>query len=165
MDILSHGLWGATILRNRKVVWWAFLSGMAPDILGSGGAFIYLLTIGKFWGTGTWQLLPPWAKELYHFHHSLLAALIYFLLLRCISRRHGILILPYLLHILMDAFTHATDGGGRLLYPLHTSLGISGLNWWEHWWIMALNIAGLAVVNGFFWLRGKQSISSEHIIR
>lgn len=156
MDILSHGLWGVTILRDRKTMWWAFLSGMAPDLLGSGGAFIYLLTIGEFWGTGTWQLLPPWAKELYRFHHSLLAVLVYFLAFYFISIRYSILILPYLLHVLMDTLVHANDMSNRLFYPLEPSIGIYGLNWWEHWWIVALNVAGLLAINLFLWFRRRK---------
>ena len=147
MDILSHGLWGATIIRQRKLVWWGFLSGMMPDILGSGGAFMYLLSIGEFWGTGTWQLLPAWAKELYHFHHSLLSVALYFLVLTLFLREYHALILPYLLHVVMDAFVHANDSIDRLLYPVALNVGIHGLNWWEHWWIVALNGASLIIIN------------------
>lgn len=153
MDILSHGLWGATILRERKVVWWAFLAGIAPDVLGSGSAFVYLLTIGKFWGTGMWRLLPGWTKELYHFHHSLLGVLVYFMALSLFLRNYRLLILPYALHVLMDAFTHSNDSLDRLFYPLEAGANIHGLNWWEHWWIMALNGASLIIINAVLILR------------
>ena len=156
MDILSHGLWGATLLRKRELVWWAFLAGVAPDILGSGGAFVYLLSVGKLWGTGTWQLLPVWAKELYHFHHSLLSVLVYFFILTVVLRKYRLLILPYLLHILMDAVVHANDMVDRLFYPGEFGTNLGGLNWWEHWWIMALNVSGLILLNFFLWFRSNK---------
>lgn len=157
MDILSHGLWGATILRERRFVWWAFLSGMAPDLLGSGGAFVYLLSIGEFWGTGTWQLLPKWAREVYHFHHGVLGAALYFYILSIFVRSFRLLILPYFLHVLMDALVHTNDSIDRLLYPIALNTGIHGLNWWEHWWIMALSVGGLVFVNVFLWLRKRDT--------
>lgn len=161
MDILSHGLWGATILRQRRLVWWALLAGMAPDILGSGSAFVYLLTVGKFWGTDTWQYLPQWTRELYHVHHSLLSVVLYWLILLAFLRRYDILIIPYLFHVLLDGFTHDTNILNRFLYPLAVEAGMHGLNWWEHWWIMALNAAGLAAVNLLFVVRRRrQSVAS-----
>jgi hypothetical protein len=153
VDIFSHGLWGATILRKRKLAWWAFLVGMAPDLLGSGAAFIYLLTIGRFWGTDTWQYLPDWTKGMYHFHHSLLALLLYFVALYLISIRYSILLLPYAFHILLDAFTHENNIFNRLFYPGVYEMNLRGLNWWEHWWIMALNVSALVGINAFFFLR------------
>lgn len=153
MDILSHGLWGATIVRKRKLVWWALLAGMAPDILGSAAAFVYLLTIGKFWGTASWQYLPQWTKDLYLFNHSLLAVLIYWIVLFVFAREYDILILPYIFHVLLDVFTHDTIMLNRLFYPAVFQSGMQGLNWWQHWWIMGLNIAGLALINGFLFIR------------
>ena len=150
MDIISHGLWGATLVRKRNLFWWTFLAGMAPDILGSGPAFLYLLTIGKFWGTETWQLLPQWTRESYHFHHSILSVIIYYIILIIFLRRYSILIIPYLFHVVLDAFVHSTDMTNRLFYPLEPNAGIWGLNWWEHWWIVALNVGGLIVVNTIF---------------
>ena len=153
MDILSHGLWGATIVRRRKFVWWAILAGMAPDILGSGPAFVYLLTIGKFWGTGTWQYLPQWTKDCYLFHHSLVAVLIYWAVLFVFAREYDILILPYLFHVFLDVFTHDTIMVNRLFYPNHVESGVQGLNWWEHSWIMLLNAAALILINAFLIIR------------
>lgn len=162
MDILSHGLWGATVLRpfrkgedKRKFLLWAMLAGMAPDILGSGAAFIYLLMIGEFWGEGTWQFLPQWTRELYHFHHSLLSVVVYWAILFIVVREYDILILPYLFHVLLDGVTHDTNLLNRLFYPAVFDYGIHGLNWWEHWWIMGLNVVGLLLVNAFFFLRKK----------
>src|SRR5712692_3868376 len=160
MDILSHGLWGATIVRRRKLVWWAFLSGMLPDVLGGGVGFVYLLSVGEFWGRGTWQLLPDWAKASYAFHHSLLGAGLYFLLLLLFLPDYRILILPYLLHIIMDTFVHANDMIGRLLYPLSVNSGLHGLNWWEHWWILALNIFFLVSINVILFFRRWRNASN-----
>ena len=159
MDVLSHGLWGATILRDRKLIWWAFLSGMLPDLLGSGSGFIYLLTIGEFWGRNTWQLLPDWSRELYRLHHSLLSVAVYFVLLTIFLRNYPMLILPYLLHVLMDVPVHATDMMNRLFYPLVVDSGVYGLNWWEHWWIEAANFCALVIINLVLFLRRRKRLS------
>lgn len=147
MDILTHGLWGATILRRRKGVWWAFLAGTVPDLLGSTPAFIYLLTMGKFWGTDTWQYLPQWTREVYHFHHSFLSVVLYGVVVSVAARGYVVLLIPYAFHVLLDGFTHSTDIVNRLLYPTVFDVCIHGLNWWEHGWIVAVNVAALLLIN------------------
>ena len=151
MDILSHALWGATVIRTRPLLYWAFLTGAAPDILGSGPGFLYLLSVRhRMWSVGTWPLLLPWMQDNYHLWHSLVGSAFFFIFLLFFSQRFWILILPYLLHIFMDVLTHRGNGWQRMLFPFKfTAVStISGINWWESWWVWPLNLGLLVAVNG-----------------
>ncbi len=150
MDIISHALWGATVVRKKPLLWWAALTGAAPDLLSNGIAFLYLLFAhGRLWSTTTWPLLPPTLKSLYSLTHSLIGLAIVAGLFLLFERRYFVLVLPYALHLAMDLMSHRGDFLYRLLYPLveYDANRITGLNWWEHWWLWASNLALLVVVN------------------
>ena len=158
MDLLSHALWGATIVRRKQFVWWAALFGALPDILGSGPGFLYLLFArGIIWGTNTWQAMPEWTRDAYHLSHSLLGVAIIAVLLLCIGRRWLLLLIPFSFHIVLDLFTHVTDPLARLLFPFVAwdAARVIGVNWWESEWIIAANVATLILVNAFLWRRGR----------
>jgi len=151
MDIFSHALWGATIVRTKTLVFGALLAGAAPDLLGSGPGFLYLLLAHhRIWSTTTWILLPGWMVGNYHLWHSLLGAGIFFMLLLFLAERFWILILPFLLHIFVDLFTHQGYIWYRLFFPFvrYDINRISGINWWEHRWIWVTNFGLLILING-----------------
>ncbi|MDO8469519.1 MAG: hypothetical protein Q7S84_00675 [bacterium] len=168
MDLLSHALWGATIVRKRHLVWWAALFGALPDLVGSAPGFLYLLFArGILWGTDTWQLMPAWTHDAYHLSHSLLGIAVVAVTLACVGKWHArttdtvrsggwlILILPFSFHIVLDLFTHVTDPLARLLFPFVAwdAAHVIGVNWWESGWIIATNIATLILMNAFLWRR------------
>ncbi|MFA4937449.1 MAG: hypothetical protein WC575_04175 [Patescibacteria group bacterium] len=161
MDIFSHALWGATIIRKKPLIWWAALVGALPDLLGSGPGFFYLLIIrNQFWGANIWQLLPTWAIVDYHFWHSLVSVLILLIILWLLGRRWLVLIFPYLLHLLIDLFTHQGDALYRLFYPLlsYSSERSGGINWWDVSWIWWINVGLLLIINFVLWFRKKINI-------
>ncbi|MDI6821243.1 MAG: hypothetical protein QMD65_03700 [Patescibacteria group bacterium] len=155
MDIVSHALWGVTVIRKKPLVWWALIFGILPDILSTGlGGIFLLFRYGSFWPENGWSLLPEWIKILYHINHSLLGVLIMFAILTVISRKILLLIIPYVLHIVIDLFTHEGDIIYRLFMPLinYNPNRVLGLNWWEHSWIWWLNIILLISANLIIWL-------------
>ncbi|MBI5732973.1 hypothetical protein HY967_03370 [Candidatus Jorgensenbacteria bacterium] len=161
MDIISHALWGGTVIRKKPLAWLALLTGAAPDILGSGPAFVYLIVAhGKFWSSETWMLLPQILKDNYHFWHTILAAMLVGVFLLFWGKRFMIFIIPYLLHIVMDLFTHQTDMLSRLFSPFvqYNINRVSGLDWWEHPWISWTNLGLLVSVNMVLWYRAKRKI-------
>ncbi|MFH1866504.1 MAG: hypothetical protein ABIJ81_00235 [Patescibacteria group bacterium] len=160
MDIFSHALWGATIIRKRSMIWWAALAGALPDILGSGPGAIYLLIIHqRFWGVNIWQLLPDWATANYHLWHGLVGVLIILLILWLIGRYWLILIFPYLLHVTIDLFTHQGDILHRLFYPIlpYSIERQVGINWWEVGWVWLVNFGLLLLINIIFLFRRKKA--------
>ena len=154
MDVLSHALWGATIIRKKPLVWYAALFGALPDILGSGPGFLYLLVVrGIIWGTDTWQLMPEWTHDAYHLSHSLLGIAIVAIALACVGRRKLVLLVTYAFHVAIDLATHVTDPLARLLFPFvpWDAAHVIGMNWWESWWIIAANAGALLAVNMLLW--------------
>jgi hypothetical protein len=68
MDVLSHGLWGTALfgLRSQQEWRWAFLLGMAPDVIAFG-PFVVAQMLGK----ASWPDFPPYVYEAYNFTHSI----------------------------------------------------------------------------------------------
>lgn len=80
MDFLAHGLWGgATFGRNGKSSWrWAFVWGMAPDMVAFGPAIIAGLMTGNYFDWASYPLdgtprssISAWSYHAYHVTHSL----------------------------------------------------------------------------------------------
>lgn len=166
MDIVSHALWGTTIVRRKPLVWWAAFFGALPDLLGSAPGFFYLLFAqGVLWGTDTWQFMPQWTRDAYHLSHSILGIAIVALVLWALGRHPArlnsangprewlVLTLPFSFHIFLDVFTHVTDPLARLFFPFVSwnAARVIGVNWWESWWIMGANAAALVLVNAVLW--------------
>jgi hypothetical protein len=150
MDIFSHALWGLTVVRKKELIWWTVLFGILPDIASTGIGFCYyLLKKGFSFPDHWWIFLPDWSKKLYFFFHSFFGLISIFFLLLIFKRRHLILTLPYLLHILFDLFSHKSDPLARLFYPLvnYRPEREIGFNWWENWLLWYLNFFLLILVN------------------
>lgn len=161
MDIISHGIWGSTIIRRPKMVILAFISGTLPDLASTVAGFLYLQFSKGPTLAFNWNTLPAWSTYLYSFTHSLLGLSIFSVLLIVLARRYLLLIIPYALHLLLDLFTHAGDPLERLFYPWikYNSARAWGFNWWEHPWTSLLNWGVILIINiGLFaYYRHKRS--------
>jgi hypothetical protein len=88
MDIVSHGLWGGIAFgrKDRFSYWFAFLIGLAPDLLSFGILWI-AATLGLSpkpdfsHGTPPASTIPAYVHHLYDVTHSLVVFLAVFVAL------------------------------------------------------------------------------------
>jgi len=155
MDIFSHALWGVTIVRKQNLFWWVALTGMAPDILGTGPGFIYIMIkYHVFISYKTWNLLPYWMNVSYSFWHGLPAVVLIWLLFYLFARGYQVIIWPYAWHIFIDLFSHHNNILARLLFPLPNpwpQLNWFGYDWWQYSTVWIINLVLLVIVNLYFW--------------
>ena len=125
MDVLAHGLWGGALFgRKSRGQWrWAFLLGIAPDVLAFGP-----FLVSQF-GSRVWREFPLYVHYSYNITHSLVVwaivagAIWYF-------RKS----LPWVfgawgLHSLCDIPLHEIDFFPTpYLWPLPTPL-VNGIRW------------------------------------
>lgn len=162
MDIISHGLWGAIAFgrTNRKLFWWSFFFGIAPDLLSFG-----IYTVGTWlqifphpsWRSGQHpspEAIPAFVHTLYNYSHSLILFLVVFALLWFFFRRPIWPVAAWGLHILVDIPTHAADFFPTpFLFPL-SDFYISGISW-SNPIIFFPNVGLLLMLYIFFWLKQK----------
>lgn len=149
MDLISHGVWGATIVRRPKLLFPAFISGALPDLISTVAGFVYLQITQGLTLTFAWSALPAWSQYLYFYGHSLFGLVIFSALIIIFTRHAKILILPYAFHIFLDLFTHVGDPLARLFYPWINSSPerLWGTNWWEHPEVSVINWTLLIIVD------------------
>lgn len=160
MDMISHGVWGATIARRPKLLIPIFISGLLPDLISTVAGFIYLEIVHGLSLTFDWNTLPDWSRFLYGYSHGLIGLATFSILIIIFARRYLILILPYAFHIFLDLFTHNGDPLARLFYPLvnYNSQRLWGLNWWENPWTSLVNWTLIIGINiGFIVYRRQKS--------
>lgn len=155
MDILSHALWGITIIRSRELLPLIVGVSLLPDLGTLPGVYevlhIYYQDHQRGVRRSFHQLLTDWreitpskfALEFYLSFHSLFAWLAFSLLLFVFARNYLILSLAYLWHLLIDIPTHYEP---KPLYPL-SKPGLKSFDSRTDWWILPINILLLLVVN------------------
>lgn len=156
MDTLAHGLYGVALAaksKNEKLMFAAAVSGMMPDVLVYGSAFVQLGIAGG------WKFITdpnPAALSvpvsLYYYTHSFLTVLVLAGVLYLIKKKWVILALPYALHIFFDIFLHCGLFATRFLYPL-SDFHICGVNYADHWWAWEANYGVLVLI--FWWIYRK----------
>lgn len=149
MDVFSHSVWGATIIRKSPLVCWAALFGALPDII----PFVY----------GVVRFKKAYAKRLrkmgrdehssdsyfrvYHFCHSLVPITIVTVIIYYTVPSYWYITIPYYFHIIMDIITHQRIWATRIFYPFSDFHFQFGKNWWQNHWISAVNWGVLIGVN------------------
>src|ERR1019366_1591586 len=130
MDIIAHALWttaAATALRQslqRPVrLGWAAFWGVFPDVV----SFSIPAEMRIWWWlTGASKTLLPqangphfeWVWSVYNCSHSVLVFAVVFGLAWLLMRRLPLEILGWLLHIVIDIFTHRGLFALRFLWPV-----------------------------------------------
>ena len=142
MDTLAHGLYGAAILaptRNEKLMVAAGFMGMLPDLIVQGA-----IIAERGFSRGTSILgargeeFPMNLLNLYRTTHSLFFVAIIALIFLVFKRKYLILVLPYLLHVLFDIFTHCGLFGTRIFFPL-SDFHVCGINYADSLWFWEIN--------------------------
>ncbi|OGR89078.1 MAG: hypothetical protein A2992_03100 [Elusimicrobia bacterium RIFCSPLOWO2_01_FULL_59_12] len=138
MDTLAHGLWGGAVFGQReKGRWtWAFLLGMAPDLLSFGPFFLTRLgTIAERWGTRQRMeppdpsIIPAYVYDAYDVTHSLVMWGLAGGLIWAFRRKWLWVWGAWALHILCDIPTHSTRFFPTpFLWPLDTPF-VNGARW------------------------------------
>jgi hypothetical protein len=168
MDTLSHALWGYASMRWRgpRTARWSLLTGSAPDLIfGATSVVGRLLTYG--WGglgpqgerdPRIWlRDGPPMPADLvedyeryYVWSHSLFLLLGVAVIWIVLRRRPPWLLLPWLLHVLMDIPAHE-----RYLTPfLHPFSDWRFEGWgWGRAPMLALNWGSLLLVYAMLYAR------------
>ncbi|MBU1148930.1 metal-dependent hydrolase [Patescibacteria group bacterium] len=155
MDIISHAVWGATIIREQPQVWWAALFGALPDFWASIPVLLYLKKNKwrKFNNKEIWAEAKKNSMYLTfdYISHSLFTASVFAYIVFQFFPSYWYITIPYFVHIVLDVFVHRGKWGVRLFYPL-SNWHINGVNWWETKWISAVNWTVLIAVNLIIWL-------------
>ena len=136
MDIISHGLWGGIAFgrKSKRLFWWSFLIGIAPDLLSFGlfsVANILGLVSGPDWKLGSVDPLafPIAIYKLYNITHSLVIFALVFGLVWFLRRKPFLPILAWGLHILVDIPTHsAAFFPTPFLWPI-SNFTVNGVSW------------------------------------
>lgn len=164
MDILSHGLYSGIAFgrRNRRSFWLAVFFGIAPDLFSFGVFFverIFSLETIQIFGLGRGfpdpSTIPSYVSTLYNLTHSLVIFSLVFLIVFLIRKAPLYEMLAWLLHILMDIFSHSTEFFPTpFLWPLF-DIEVNSLSW-RHPYIFTPN---LIILGGlclwFFYFRRK----------
>ncbi|MFA6553568.1 MAG: hypothetical protein WCT27_04010 [Patescibacteria group bacterium] len=154
MDTVSHGAWGALIVRKTGLVGWALLTGALPDILPA----LYELArhpVKFIRGLINKSLADNPSRmylTIYHWAHSLLPISFVTLLVLIFAPARSILAVPYYMHIFLDIFTHRGKWATRIFYPF-SDFHFDGTDWWRHSWISIANWAVIAVVGVFIFIK------------
>ena len=114
MDTLAHGLWGGAAFGQKKTEWkWAFLLGMAPDLISFGPYFLTRLPalLDRFkngtWGPPDPSTIPIAVYEAYNVTHSLVVWSALFLFSWRFRSRLFWPLAAWGLHILCDIPLHS----------------------------------------------------------
>lgn len=175
LDIIAHGISAAAAgvgVRRSKLrirLGWAVFFGVVPDLV----TFTIPACLRVFWwATGASPSLLPtpdgphfeWVWSVYNAAHSLVVFAVVFGGLWVVARRPVLEALGWLLHILLDIFTHRGIFAVQFLWPA-SSAHLDGTPW-ETPWLLAATYATLAVAGLLLW-RGRRSphVSSSGSVR
>lgn len=152
MDIVSHALLGAAIVKDQNLLVPALAFGAGPDILNGIpvhiAMFRRLRNEGKSWrdifsallNPQWWLTAPTWTHASYLHMHSLFFAGLISLALYIIHPPWLILMKAWFLHIGIDIFTHREWFATRPFYPL-SNWHVDAFNWFES----PLRYAGIVI--------------------
>jgi len=163
LDVFAHTFWtaAAALAARRKFdrpihLGWAAAWGVAPDL--AAFAIPAAMRIWRFASGASHSLLPDgrgpnfhWVWGLYNATHSAVLFAACFAAVWMIMRRPVLEMLGWLLHIVIDIFTHRGIFSIQFLWPL-SGIHVEGIRW-EEPWLLAANYATLALVFLMFWRR------------
>lgn len=160
MEIVAHGLWAVAAARGKGTVagaeipaWRTACWAMFPDVLAFGpmvAAGLWALATGKHGG----HIHVNFGLPLYAMGHSMVVFAVVFGLAALAMRRLPVSMLGWLLHIVIDIFTHSYRFyATRFLWPL-SDFRVDGIAWRTPWFWAATYIA-LALVYLVLWKTGR----------
>lgn len=155
MDILSHALWGATIVRDKELLPLVIGGSLLPDAGCLPDVFVVLCTYYKDYKKGVKrtfkELLTDWKEissrvstfDIYYFFHSFFTWLMLTIVLFLVARDYLVVSLCYLLHLIIDLPTHRE---ARPFFPF-SQFRIKGIYFLDDKRVFAVNVILLVVAN------------------
>ncbi len=155
MDILSHALWGATIVRDKELLPLVIGASVFPDVGCLPDVFEVLRVYYQDYKRGVkrsfkelltdWKEIPSRASAfgVYYFFHSFFVWLALTGALFLIARDYLVISICYLLHLLIDIPTHRE---ARPFFPF-SKFHIKGVYFLDDWRVFLINIFLLAIIN------------------
>ncbi|MFH0951967.1 MAG: hypothetical protein V1838_02125 [Patescibacteria group bacterium] len=133
MDIISHGLWGAAVAPQKELIISSMISGIVPDLWTIPFLLRYAfvkrlrkMSLSEFWNT-----IPPELHKLYHYFHSFVILVVIAVIMVWLFKVIWWLLLPWLIHLVLDIFSHQGDLRAKMFYPLSKYRFRSFTNWFE----------------------------------
>ena len=153
MDIISHTLWGATIVRQRPQIYWAMFFGALPDFW-VGICYIEYIIKKRFKDILNLKFFDDsslFSFKIYYFFHNLFSGLIFLIVVYLIWPKYWLIVTPYFFHLFLDVFTHTGKWASPMFYPI-SKYRFRGVNWWTNKWLPTANWLALILVNLVIWL-------------
>ena len=158
MDILSHALWGATIIRKKELLPLVIGGSLLPDLGCLPDVFVVLRSYYRDYKKGIkrsfGELLTDW-KEIpsrvstfgvYYFFHSFFTWFMVTVVLFLIGRNYLVISLCYFFHLIIDIPTHRE---ARPFFPF-SNFRIKGIYFLDNKWVFLVNVVLLIMVNAIF---------------
>lgn len=182
MDPFSHALWAggfAKLINLNKNIklkfnfWWAAFFGVFPDIIGFAIPYI-IWFFGLIFGTYKFSNISlnlfhpttiqfPYSglvSQFYNFSHSLIIFAFVFLIVFLIFKKPVWIMLGWLLHIVIDIFTHVREQYTTpILWPV-SNWTIGGLIFWRNNWFIIIDLVLLVIFYGvlFYLEKGNKKL-------
>ena len=166
MDIVAHALWSAAAGIGIRKQWqrpidlkWMTAWGVLPDLI----AFTVpaAIRIARYATGASKSLLPDgsgprfdWVWNVYNASHSALIFALCFGAIWLWRRKPVLEMTGWLLHIVIDIFTHNGIFAIRFLWPL-SQVHVDGARW-ENSWLLGLNYTALAALYLVLWRRRRR---------
>lgn len=139
MDFLSHGLWGALSTypkykKEPKKLLASLGVGMLPDVISFLPVQVYFVFTGFKFSPDLFFPVPQhwvfaWAIQSYNFTHSLVLCLLVMGIVWVVRKKFPLILLPWLLHVLMDIPTHPDFFQTPFLFPISDWKFFGGISW------------------------------------
>ena len=157
MDTLAHGLYGGMIAGWEKRFGWAFLLGMAPDLL-SFGPYIALRVVSGTMHSGRPSLnsIPDWVYSAYNVTHSLIIMGVVLALVWYLNKSFAVTFSAWIIHIVFDIPTHSKEFFPTpFIWPL-SNYTVDGFSWGQSWFMLINYSALLALATAFIIARHRK---------
>jgi hypothetical protein len=154
MDVFAHGLWTNAVFypkyrRNKKQLLLSVFFGVVPDIISFAPLLVYSLLSGLQFGRGAFGDSAHWtvqyAVQSYNFGHSAVSFVVVLGIIFLFTRKIYWPLFAWLLHIVIDIFTHPEFFSTPFLYPLSNFKNHHGISW-AHPTFMVINYALIIIV-------------------
>lgn len=136
MDIFAHVLWTLIFFYKYKYLRYALIIGILPDLLSWTIYAIYSLIKWAGFGKPILSSIPSWVFTLYGITHSIFVFSLIFLLVWLFIGKIPIILLPWLIHIIMDIPSHSREFlPTPFLWPF-SNWYFPGISWGNPWFML-----------------------------